>query len=388
MPDAPREAGPQGTQPEGLRRLRDEIKRRIDYRAFYLRYCPDARRAGGRLLSLCPLPPHGHSGKGNPSLSIDIQQGLFNCFSRGEGGDCITFYELMHGVSFARAVRELAGELGVTGGGSREARATLAQRAAPDADVREGEEYEPLDAERTAAVCGKFLGVCRAENQLEGISYLARRGIDAATMGRAGVAYFPRRSYRRVMRAMLDSFPPETLQRSGLFNRKEHLTFYHHRLLFPFYVEGRPLYLQARTTASGVEPRWHNMRGGVPALYNADALAGLPSGAIVYLVEGFTDTLTLLARGFHAVGLVGAGGLKDEWLAPLGRFRVVVALDPDAAGRRAASRYEELFRKRGARLAPVNLPSDVNDFFRHNPAAPLELQLMTETALERMKAEG
>src|SRR5437868_10435852 len=40
------------------------------------------------------------------------QQGLFNCFSRDEGGDAITFYELMHGVSFAKAVRELARELG------------------------------------------------------------------------------------------------------------------------------------------------------------------------------------------------------------------------------------------------------------------------------------
>jgi DNA primase len=388
MPDPPRPSESEEAQPERLRRLRDEIKRRIDYRAFYRRYCPDARQAGARLLSLCPIPAHGHSGKGSPSLSIDLQNGLFNCFSRGEGGDCITFYELMHGVSYARAVRELARELGLARDGRRKARTSLAQRAAPDTDAREGKEYEPLETERTVEVCAKFLEVCRAEDQLEGISYLARRGIDAATMWRAGVTYFPRRAYRRVMRAMLDAFTPEILQRSGLFNRKEHLTFYHHRLLFPFRVEGRPVYLQARATASGVEPRWHNMRGAVPALYNADALAELPSGAVVYLVEGFTDTLTLLAHGFDAVGIVGAAGFKDEWLAPLGRFRVVAALDPDAAGRRAASRYEELFRRRGARLASLNLPTDVNDFFRQNPAAPLELQLMTEAAIERMKDEG
>jgi hypothetical protein len=184
------------------------------------------------------------------------------------------------------------------------------------------------------------------------------------------------------MRRMREGFAPEVLRRAGLFNRREHLTFYRHRLLFPFLVEGRALYLQARTTAAGVEPRWHNMRGPVPALYNVDALPSLPSGSVVYLVEGFTDTLTLAARGFSAVGLVGAGGLKEEWLAPLARFRVVAALDPDAAGRRASARYRELFAARGLRLAAVHLPSDVNDFFRHNPAAALELQLMTETALE------
>lgn len=382
MPDFSPEDDQLAPAHERLRRLRDEIKRTIDYRSFYLRYCPDARRSSAtRLHTLCPIPSHAHSGQGSPSLSIDLQQGLFNCFSRDEGGDAITFYELMHGVNFARAVREMARELGIERGrGVR--RSALARRAAPDADASLLEAVEPLDTEQSTALCERFLEVCRREDQLEGRSYLARRGIDESTARRAGVAYFPRRAYRRVMRSMREGFAIELLQRGGLFNRKEHLTFYHHRLLFPFIIEGRARYLQARTTASGVEPRWHNMRGPVPSLYNADALARLPSGAVVYLVEGFTDTLTLVAHGFAAVGLVGAGGLKDEWLAPLGRFRVVAALDPDAAGRRAASRYAELFALRGASLAVVNLPSDVNDFFRHRDAAPLELQLLTEAALE------
>ncbi|HEX8502665.1 MAG TPA: CHC2 zinc finger domain-containing protein [Pyrinomonadaceae bacterium] len=368
-----------------LRELRDEVKRRIDYRAFYLRYCPEARAAGARLHSLCPIPSHAHSGKGHPSLSIDLQQGLFNCFSREEGGDAITFYELMHGVTFARAVRELARELGVDGG-RRPPRPSLASASAPD--PAGAESFEPPDPEQTAEVCARFLEVCRAEEQLEGVAYLARRGVGAATARRAGVTYFPRRAYRRVMRRMLEGFGVETLRRAGLFNRKEHLTFYHHRLLFPFFVGGRPVYLQARTTAAGVEPRWHNMRGPIPALYNADSLRTLPSDSVVYLVEGFTDTLTLLDNGFAAVGLVGAGGLKDEWLAPLGRFRVVAALDPDAAGRRAAARYRELFAARGLALAHVELPSDVNDFFRQCPVAGLELDLLTEKALEATNSEN
>ena len=374
--DAPRER---------LLRLRDEIKRVIDYRSFYLRYLPEARLSGARLHAYCPLPSHAHSGTGHPSLSVDLQQGLFNCFSRDEGGDAITFYELMHNVPFGRAVSEMARELGLRKG-SR-SRASLSLRSAPDAsapDAQEGELSEPLDAAGMRAVCETFLEVCRGEDQSEGVRYLGRRGIDLGTMRRAGVAYFPRRAYHRVMRKMLDAFPVEELQRGGLFNRRKHLTFYRHRLLFPFFVERRAVYLQARTIAAGVEPRWHNMRGRVSSLYNVDALDDLESGAIVYLVEGFTDTLTLLAQGFHAVGLVGAGGLKEEWLAPLGRFQVVSALDPDAAGRRAAARYEEIFARRGMRLANIELPMDVNDFFRRHSSASLELTLLTESALETL----
>jgi DNA primase catalytic core len=365
-----------------LRQLSEEIKSRLDYRSFYLRYCVDARASGTRMQTLCPIPAHSHSGKGHPSLSIDLQRGLFHCFSRDEGGDAIRFYELMRGLAFSQAVREMANELGIgVSGGSQ---ASLAFRAAPDREPPEEPQAEPLAVERMTAICELFLEVCRQEEQIEGVSYLARRGIDAKTMRCFGLVYFPRRSYRRVMRRMLDAFALEELQQSGLFNTQAHLTFYRHRLLFPFYVEKRAVYLQARTTASGVEPRWHNMRGGVPSLYNVDALNDLPSGEIVYLVEGFTDTLTLCAYGFTAVGLVGAGGFKGEWLAPLARFRVVAALDGDTAGVRAATRYREMFATRGIQLAQLELPSDVNDFFQHKPAAALEFTLLTEAAIETM----
>lgn len=366
--------------------LRDEVRRAIDYRTFFLRYCTQTNSAGARLQALCPIPAHRHSGKGSPSLSVDLARGLFHCFSRGEGGDAFEFYELMHGVSFAEAVREMARDLGLDGHARPQQRHSPAQAARPDDAATE--DFEPLPQARVAAVCEKFLAACRAEDQTEGRNYLARRGIDARTIRRAHVAYFPRRAYRRVMGRMLDSFALEELQRGGLFNRRERLTFYRHRLLFPFVVEGRAVYLQARTTAAGVEPRWHNMRGGVPALYHADALAALPSGATVYLVEGFTDTLTLLTHGFAAVGLVGALGLKEEWLAPLARFRVASALDPDEAGRRAARRYEELFRARGMRLAQVELPSDVNDFFRQRAAAARAFSLLTEAAFARAGMEA
>ena len=361
--------------------MSEEIKALIDYRSFYTRYCREqARISSNRLQSLCPIPHHGHSGRGSPSLSVDLERGLFHCFSRDEGGDCIRFYELMHSVGFVQAVNEIARDLALS---TVKSESSLLRRAAPDAEAPESQEEEPLLADRLSAMCETFLGACRKEEQSEGRNYLARRGIDEKSMRRAGVTYFPRRAYRRVMRRMLDQFPLSELQQSGLFNRQAHLTFYRHRLLFPFYVEGRALYLQARTTASGVEPRWHNMRGSVPALYNVDALEDLTSGEVVYLVEGFTDTLTLMTHEFAAVGLVGAGGMKEEWLAPLGRFRVVAALDPDAAGERAAARYQEMFAARGMRLAQLVLPSDVNEFFQHHPAAPLEFRLLTEAVLEQ-----
>lgn len=362
---------------EELRSLCEEIKNVIDYRSFYAEFCPSARVVNNRLQGMCPIPSHNHSGTGHPSFSADLSRGLFHCFSRDEGGDCVRFYELVHDVSFSRAVRDLAARLNIKSG-ARRTQLPLRFRAAPDTEST----AEPLDPRLTSRICAEFLRRCAHEDQSEGRNYLARRGIDEKTIERAGVTYFPRKAYSRVMRAMTGEFELDELQRSGLFNSREHLTFYHHRLLFPFSHEDEPTYLQARTIAHNVEPRWHNMRGAVPSLYNADDLADAPSGEVVYLVEGFTDTLTLLAHNFRAIGLVGAGGLREEWLASLARFRVVGVLDPDAAGRRATKRYAEMFAKRGMRLTNVELKSDINDFFRANRSAALELALMTEAALE------
>lgn len=242
----------------GLWLLRDEIEQRINYRVFYNQFCASARFSGVHLHAQCSILAHS----GSPSFSVDPHRGLFHCFSRDEGGDCIQFYQLMHNASFSRAVRELAYQSGV----DSTRRSSLAFCTASEREESVQTPVKALDPERMHAVCAAFLDACRREEQIEAINYLARRGINLRTIERAGVVYFPRRAYRRVMRRIMDSFSLDELQQSGLFNKQGHLTFYRHRLLFPFYVEGQAVYLQARTTATSVQSCCHNMRGVVPAL--------------------------------------------------------------------------------------------------------------------------
>jgi DNA primase len=360
------------------RTLAELVKARIDYASFFLRYFPHAKVASSRIVTLCPIPSHGHSGKGQPCLSIDLSRGLFHCFSRNEGGDIFRFYELMNNVSFGDGVRAIALEFGLE---SVAPRATL-KAGRRDSQSRANDMQSLVSADEMAEVCGALLEFCAMEEQAEGIEYLGSRGISSAVIENCGVRYFPQNAYSRVMAKMLKAFNREKLEASGLFNASGRLTFYRHRLLFPFFVEGRVSYLQARAIDSGVEPRWHNMRGTISSLYNLDRLTKLPSGSTVYLVEGFTDTLTLLSHNFDAVGLVGAAGFKEEWICLLGRFNVVAALDSDEAGDCAAAKYESMFEERGLKLWRLRLPVDINDYFMRNPAAPLEVALLTEAVMD------
>ncbi|MEJ7710317.1 MAG: CHC2 zinc finger domain-containing protein [Pyrinomonadaceae bacterium] len=170
--------------------LCEEIKRRLDHKSFFLRYCPEAQITAFRLKSRCPIPAHQHSGSGKESLSVDLNRGLYHCFSRAEGGDAIRFFEQMHGVSFARAVSMMAADVGL----KRTRTSSLSQKAAPDSDHREQIETkkDATGAPRLSSICAKFLEVCRTEDQTEGENYLVRRGISVAVAGRLNVAYFPR----------------------------------------------------------------------------------------------------------------------------------------------------------------------------------------------------
>jgi DNA primase len=360
-----------------IRTLSKLVSARLNYHLFYLRYLPGAKVVNSRIHTACPIPSHQHTGKGTRALSVDLKRGLFHCFSRDEGGDAFRFYELIHETDFVQAVRSLAVEVGVSFNAN--------DSTVMDGLTRDLEAIVVAEPSRNSDFVNLFeifLGLCRKEDQSEGFNYLFCRGINRETIEAARVAYFPRSSYRTVMQKLAAISTLDQLQASGLFNEGGRLTFYRHRLLFPFMLDGRVVYLQARATERDVAHRWHNLRGAVPALYNVDILSELSSGSTVYLVEGFTDTLTLMANNFMAVGIVGAGGFREEWLPVLGRFRVVTVLDGDQAGQNAANRYQALFASRGIRLARIKLQGDVNDFFCNNPTAPVEFALLTEAAIE------
>jgi DNA primase len=60
------------------------------------------RARGRRATGLCPFHPDK-----NPSLSIDLDRGLWNCFACAEGGDVLTFVMRRDGISFKQAAQSL-----------------------------------------------------------------------------------------------------------------------------------------------------------------------------------------------------------------------------------------------------------------------------------------
>lgn len=87
---------------------KDEVRKRTDFHAFYL------REFGGRLGHVktngdCMMPCVVHDDTA-PSLAVNIINGNFCCFGCGAGGDVFKFAMLRYGLSFADAVKYVAGD--------------------------------------------------------------------------------------------------------------------------------------------------------------------------------------------------------------------------------------------------------------------------------------
>lgn len=90
-----------------------EVLARLDFSAFYKERIPSLRISGQReALGLCPFHDDHH-----PSLSVNLETGLYRCFSCGAKGDVFTFIQEIRAVDFPRALKELAVIVGVVAAG-------------------------------------------------------------------------------------------------------------------------------------------------------------------------------------------------------------------------------------------------------------------------------
>lgn len=86
-----------------------EILKRLDLTKFYKGRIPSLQINGKpEAIGLCCF--HADT---NPSLSVNIETGLYRCFACGAKGDVFTFHQEATGVDFSTALKELAAFAGV-----------------------------------------------------------------------------------------------------------------------------------------------------------------------------------------------------------------------------------------------------------------------------------
>ena len=90
---------------------KETILSRLDIRAFYNGLIPTGLKENGetQATGLCPF----HDDH-NPSLSVNLTNGLYNCFACDAKGDIFIFYEKLKNVAFKTALKDIAKMQGIT----------------------------------------------------------------------------------------------------------------------------------------------------------------------------------------------------------------------------------------------------------------------------------
>ena len=88
----------------------NKLKSQLNNKQFYMDMLPSLVYKGkNQVLTHCVF----HFPDRNPSLSLNLENGLFNCFACGKQGNAFQFYMEYENVNFPDAINEIAEMQGI-----------------------------------------------------------------------------------------------------------------------------------------------------------------------------------------------------------------------------------------------------------------------------------
>lgn len=361
----------------------DEIKSKVDL-VEYIGRTSKLQKSGRNFRGLCPF----HTEK-TPSFYVFPDRASWRCFgSCGEGGDLFSFVQKRDNIDFRGALRILAADAGIQ----------LSQES-----DRHRSRVEKLAAIVSAAVtfyqrCLGEEGGAAARSYLTGTRGLTTETIEAFRLGWAPDDW---RLLYHHLRAR--GYEEADIIGSGLLVEtepgREPYDRFRGRVTIPIADERGQYVGMGGRGLHGEEPKYLNTPQSElfdkgRTLFGLDlASAGIRETGTAVVVEGYMDVMGPWQAGFRNVVATMGTSLTEHHAGILRRFarRVVLAMDPDAAGLAAAERAGGLFialdspetiarsaRSADAfssstslelRVAPLPAGKDPDEVAREDPAA-------------------
>jgi DNA primase len=318
----------------------DEVKDRLDIVEVISAYIP-LQKSGRNYKALCPF----HSEK-TPSFVVFPESQRWHCFGAcSEGGDVFTFAMKREGWDFRTALEELARRAGVE------------LRPRTPAQAQAEEEADRLRGLLSTAAQYYHHLLRHAPEAEAARAYVAKRELNDETVERFLVGYsLP--GWERTRAYLTErGYTVEELIKAGLLVEREDGSTYDRfrdRLMVAIRdAQGRVIGFGARTLDPEGVPKYINSPQ-TPLFDKSRTLFGLDLArqAIrredrAVIVEGYMDVMQAHQSGFANVVAQMGTALTEAQLRQLQRYtrRLVLALDPDAAGVQATLRGVETARE-------------------------------------------
>ncbi|MCB0488599.1 MAG: DNA primase [Cyclobacteriaceae bacterium] len=336
-----------------LRETIDEVKNRLDIIDVISDFIT-LKKSGQNYKALSPF-----TNEKTPSFFVVPSKGIFKDFSSGKGGDSFTFLMEHEGMSYTEAIRYLAKKYGVE---IKETQATEDEAVQGDREslyilMNFAKEYYKSNLTQTDE--GKSIG----------LSYFRERGFNDKTIEKFELGYALGGWEHFSEEAVKKGYNRELLEKAGLVVKKEDGSSYDRfrgRVIFPVHnISGKVIAFGARMLGKEKnQPKYINSPE-TEIYHKSNVLYGLfqaknpiRQNDNCYLVEGYTDVISLHQAGVDNVVASSGTALTEDQIKLIRRFseNVTVLFDGDAAGIKAALRGIDLILKGGLNVRVVLFP--------------------------------
>ncbi len=312
------------------------------------------KRKGANYLGLCPF----HNEK-TPSFTVSPAKGIFKCFGCGKGGNSVNFIMEHEHLSYPEALKYLAKKYGIE----------IEERELSEEEKKLSNEKESL------LIVSEYASKYFAEQLFQtdegveiGLSYFRERGFNEQIIKEFKLGYSPEKRDALTQSALIKGYKLEFLQRTGLTISKENYSFdrFAGRVMFPICgLSGQVIGFGGRTLKSDKKIAKYLNSPESPIYNKSKVLYGLFQAKqeiikkeLCYLVEGYTDVLSLHMSGIKNVVASSGTSLTVDQIRLLHRFTsdVTILYDGDSAGIKASLRGIDMLLEQGLNVRVLLFP--------------------------------
>ena len=304
------------------------------------------KKRGTSMIGLCPF----HNEK-TPSFHVSVGKGIFKCFGCGQGGDPVRFIMEHEKATYPEALRYLANKYSIE-----------------IEEVQNSPEEQAVNDRRESLYivsgwAAKFFHhqiMETDEGKSIGLSYFKERGFRDDIIKKFELGYSPDVWDALTQQGLKEGYNSQFLEDTGLTIRKDNEKLYDRfrgRVMFPIHsFTGRVIGFGGRTLKTDkAVPKYVNSPES-DIYHKSNVLYGLffakksmRDEDNCYLVEGYSDVLSVHQAGVENVVASSGTSLTIEQIRMIGRFtkNITILYDGDEAGIKASLRGLDMILEEG-----------------------------------------
>lgn len=332
------------------------------------------KKVGINYRGLCPFH-NDHT----PSFYVSPTRRSCHCFVCGEGGDSVSFIMKHEQLTYPEALRWLANKYHIE----------IQETKLTDEQKKEQSEREAMFiVNEWAANYFKDILQNNVDGKAIGLQYFRSRGIRDDIIEKFRLGFCLNERHAMAETAIKQGYKEEYLVKVGLCynieNARSELPFdrFYGRAIFPWIgISGKVVAFGGRVLDSrtkGINQKYVNSPDS--EIFHKDhelygifqAKKAIAKENLVYMVEGYTDVISMHQCGIENVVANSGTALSEHQIHILHRFtsNIVLLYDGDAAGIKAALRGTDMLLKEGMNVKVMLLPDgqDPDEFAKKNTA--------------------